>query len=411
MFDIHCWLLGLAKGTLMESTMFPFSKTTWRCCIRRFEKLVLRVRSPSTSNIVDARAIHNAQYGHFWRVLQLRQQLGSQQEALRGVWSACSLHHLCEHLALVDGVHALVDLVHHPEGALGELLEGDEVQHGADRPLTAALPVAAQQLQRLLLAELDPHAHLELVKVLVLLQGQLAHTPNFSERLREGCVHSVHHLPQLGKPLVAHPSDLGLVTFQGGSILIERSLQLLDAFGALLVHSQGVRVPHNNGVHLQLTVRDALVHLLNGSRHVPKLFLERWVWKVGHLLGLELGLDCLLFRVLLEQLQLGHSGHEIAAVSFEFFQLLFQKLGLLLQLRPRQRGRVQLELQAAHLRQHREERRHLCQTGLNNARGSVVHASFVLFRGVGLKGLDGDPLLLDLAGERVHFVLKVRPRP
>mmetsp|Transcript_23777 Transcript_23777/g.45214 ORF Transcript_23777/g.45214 Transcript_23777/m.45214 type:complete len:362 (+) Transcript_23777:176-1261(+) len=359
MFDIHCWLLGLAKGTLMESTMFPFSKTTWRCCIRRFEKLVLRVRSPSTSNIVDARAIHNAQYGHFWRVLQLRQQLGSQQEALRGVWSACSLHHLCEHLALVDGVHALVDLVHHPEGALGELLEGDEVQHGADRPLTAALPVAAQQLQRLLLAELDPHAHLELVKVLVLLQGQLAHTPNFSERLREGCVHSVHHLPQLGKPLVAHPSDLGLVTFQGGSILIERSLQLLDAFGALLVHSQGVRVPHNNGVHLQLTVRDVLPQLFNRVWHVVKLFLERIVWNSDHLFSLAHCRFCLRMQPSLLLSQLLLPSHEMAALSFEFFQLLFQKLCLLLQLRHRQRGRVQLELQAAHLRQHPKERRHL----------------------------------------------------
>ena len=47
---------------------------------------------------------------------QVRQQLGREHETLGGPRAAGSVHHLDEHLALVDAVHALVDLVHHPEG-------------------------------------------------------------------------------------------------------------------------------------------------------------------------------------------------------------------------------------------------------------------------------------------------------
>ena len=46
---------------------------------------------------------------------QCRQQLGCQQEALRGSRPTSTLYKLHENLPFIDWVHALVDLIYHPE--------------------------------------------------------------------------------------------------------------------------------------------------------------------------------------------------------------------------------------------------------------------------------------------------------
>ena len=59
----------------------------------------------------------------------------------------------------------LVDLVDHPEGALGEFLQRHQVEHGGDAPLTAALMERRQHVQRVARSEL----HLDLDSVLVVI--------------------------------------------------------------------------------------------------------------------------------------------------------------------------------------------------------------------------------------------------
>ena len=57
---------------------------------------------------------------------QCWQQLGCQQEALRGAWPTGTLYKLHENLALVDWVHALVNLVYHPERTDCHILHAHE---------------------------------------------------------------------------------------------------------------------------------------------------------------------------------------------------------------------------------------------------------------------------------------------
>ena len=52
----------------------------------------------------------------------------------------------------------LVDLVHHPEGAAVELLQGHEVEHGGDAALPPALVVRRQLMQLCAVVELHPDA-------------------------------------------------------------------------------------------------------------------------------------------------------------------------------------------------------------------------------------------------------------
>lgn len=59
---------------------------------------------------------------------QVWQQLGREQEALWGAGAAGGAHELRENLSLVDGVHALVDLVDHAEGRHGDALHCEENQ-------------------------------------------------------------------------------------------------------------------------------------------------------------------------------------------------------------------------------------------------------------------------------------------
>ena len=61
----------------------------------------------------------------------------------------------------------LVDLVHHPEGAAVELLQGHEVEHGGDAALAPALVVCCQLVQLRAVMELHPDADPVLIVLLL----------------------------------------------------------------------------------------------------------------------------------------------------------------------------------------------------------------------------------------------------
>mmetsp|Transcript_5573 Transcript_5573/g.14273 ORF Transcript_5573/g.14273 Transcript_5573/m.14273 type:complete len:475 (+) Transcript_5573:229-1653(+) len=208
--------------------------------------------------------VEDVEHAHVLVEGQLRQQLGREQEALRRVGLAGRLHQLLEHLALVVGVHALVDLVHNAEGALRHALQRDEVQDGADGALAAALPARRQHLQLLLLAELHEDLDLVLVKVIVLLQPHLTRKADLAEVDLEGGVDFGHQLLQLRQPARLLLVDARLPRVHDAGRLLQLALQVLDLFHALLVLLQHVGVAARDGVRLRLE----FLHLLDQLRDV-----------------------------------------------------------------------------------------------------------------------------------------------
>lgn len=61
----------------------------------------------------------------------------------------------------------LVDLIHHPEGAAVEFLQGHEVEHGGDAALSATLMVCRQLMQLRVAVELDSDSDPVLVVLLL----------------------------------------------------------------------------------------------------------------------------------------------------------------------------------------------------------------------------------------------------
>ena len=74
--------------------------------------------------------VENAQDLHFLVVFQVWQELWGDQEVLRGIGFRGGVHNDRVHLALVDGVHALVDLINHSERAACHVLKRHQVQNG-----------------------------------------------------------------------------------------------------------------------------------------------------------------------------------------------------------------------------------------------------------------------------------------
>ncbi len=119
--------------------------------------------APLLRHVLPRRDAHNL---HPARVFQPVQQLGRDQEILtprrarpllrprvpgqrrRGVRPARDRHHALVHQPFVARVHPLVDLVHHPERAARQRLEGHQVEDRRHRPLAAGLPVRVQDRQR-----------------------------------------------------------------------------------------------------------------------------------------------------------------------------------------------------------------------------------------------------------------------
>lgn len=61
----------------------------------------------------------------------------------------------------------LVDLIHHPEGAAVEFLQGHEVEHGGDAALPATLMVCRQLVELRVAVKLDSDADAVLVILLL----------------------------------------------------------------------------------------------------------------------------------------------------------------------------------------------------------------------------------------------------
>ena len=61
----------------------------------------------------------------------------------------------------------LVDLVHHPEGAAVQLLQGHEVEHGGDTAFSPALVVGRELMQLRAVVELHPDANPILIVLLL----------------------------------------------------------------------------------------------------------------------------------------------------------------------------------------------------------------------------------------------------
>ena len=74
------------------------------------------------SDLFDGGTIPDLQHLHCRGEGQCWQQLGGQQEALRSAWLAGAVHKLHEDLALVDGVHPLIDLINHTAWAASHIL-------------------------------------------------------------------------------------------------------------------------------------------------------------------------------------------------------------------------------------------------------------------------------------------------
>mmetsp|Transcript_2834 Transcript_2834/g.4772 ORF Transcript_2834/g.4772 Transcript_2834/m.4772 type:complete len:310 (-) Transcript_2834:2646-3575(-) len=256
----------------------------------RLVELVAPARVPVLRHRLDARPVHDVEDGHRGGVLQLGEQLGCEQEALRRVRAAGGFHHFGEDLALVHRVHALVDLVHHAEGAFGELLQRDQVQHGAHGALPARLAVRAERLQLLLSPELNPNAHLVLVKVLVLYQTHLPHTPNGLEAFCKRASHLIHHLLQLRQPLGLSFVDLALSVVEEVVLLLDCNCQLVDLLLAVLIILEHVRVADEHLLHLSLHFADGLVDLLHLAGHSRELGLQGVVRQLGYALRLNLEL-------------------------------------------------------------------------------------------------------------------------
>ena len=65
----------------------------------------------------------------------------------------------------------LVDLIHHTEGAAGDVLQSHEVHHGGHTPLTTALTVSVQHMEIVLIPKLNPYLHTILAEVLGVAKG------------------------------------------------------------------------------------------------------------------------------------------------------------------------------------------------------------------------------------------------
>ena len=79
-------------------------------------------------------AVIHDQHVHPWRVVESGEQLGCEEEVLGTGLVARGADQQLEHLPLIPGVHALVDLVHTSEGDGGELLESQHVQGSRHTP-------------------------------------------------------------------------------------------------------------------------------------------------------------------------------------------------------------------------------------------------------------------------------------
>ncbi len=73
-------------------------------------------------HLIHEWTIHDLQHSDIGRVCEVGQQLGGEQKALGGVFIGCRFHQLLKCLALIDRIHALIDLIHYTKWHLGDTL-------------------------------------------------------------------------------------------------------------------------------------------------------------------------------------------------------------------------------------------------------------------------------------------------
>mmetsp|Transcript_64065 Transcript_64065/g.202671 ORF Transcript_64065/g.202671 Transcript_64065/m.202671 type:complete len:488 (+) Transcript_64065:243-1706(+) len=228
---------------------------------------------PHVGHIRNVRPVEDVEDRDLAGVFELREQLGGEEEALRSVALASALDKLLEDLALVDRIHALVDLVHHAEGAHGDVLEGDEVENSRHGPLPARLAVRCQLLQPLLVAEADEEPD---CVVLVLLTRLLQlHLPAAADRLEvalEVLIHLGDQLLELGQPFVPLGVDLPPPRLQLRLLLPQLPLERLQLLRALLVLLNGVLVGANHQPRIPLAIRDEVDELCLLAGEFMELF-------------------------------------------------------------------------------------------------------------------------------------------
>mmetsp|Transcript_9996 Transcript_9996/g.31316 ORF Transcript_9996/g.31316 Transcript_9996/m.31316 type:complete len:341 (+) Transcript_9996:33-1055(+) len=239
-------------------------------------------------HVCDPRAVEDAHDGNGVVVLQIRQQLGREHEALRRARLRRRAAQELVDLALVVGVHALVDLVHNAEGRASERLQAEQVQHGAHAALTAALPLARKPHQLLVVAELDVDGDLIVLVVLArLLKLHLATAADEAEIVHVLLRDLRHQVAQCRQPRTLDLVHLSLGLVVRCLAVPCLALEHLDLGAASLVLGQRVRVGQHHRVRAPLVLRDLALALLRRVRQRRELFAQL-VAQLAHLHRLSL---------------------------------------------------------------------------------------------------------------------------
>ncbi|KAH3688856.1 hypothetical protein WICPIJ_000162 [Wickerhamomyces pijperi] len=69
--------------------------------------------------IWDPRPSKNTMDSHSWMVVQISQQLWSDQEVLRGVLLTGNFNHILMNNTFVTSIHTLIDFINDSEGGIG----------------------------------------------------------------------------------------------------------------------------------------------------------------------------------------------------------------------------------------------------------------------------------------------------
>mmetsp|Transcript_13434 Transcript_13434/g.56275 ORF Transcript_13434/g.56275 Transcript_13434/m.56275 type:complete len:460 (-) Transcript_13434:2026-3405(-) len=263
-------------------------------------------------DVRDPWPIEDAHHGDGVVVLEVRQQLGREHKALRCALGRGGAAQELVDLALVVGVHALVDFVHHAKGRGSQRLQAKQVQHRADAALAAALPLAGEPHELLIVAKLDEDRHGVLFVVIArLLEPHLAAAPDAREVGRVRVRDALNERPQNRQPLAPDFVHLRLGSLIRGLAVLCLALKHLDLLGAPLVLRESIWVGQHHCVGLALALGNCLLAIVGR------------VWKAGELLTQIVGELALRGSNLLQLFQVG------LLLLQDCLQLQLQRLRLL----------------------------------------------------------------------------------
>mmetsp|Transcript_14695 Transcript_14695/g.31872 ORF Transcript_14695/g.31872 Transcript_14695/m.31872 type:complete len:957 (+) Transcript_14695:308-3178(+) len=358
--------------------------------------------------LLHVRPVEDELDGGVLAIVEVGQQLGREEEVLLAAVAA-GVRDALEDVALVGGVHRLVDLVDDSEGGGVDVLQGDEVDHRGDGALAAR--VAAELSEHVqLLGRAPLHLDVDLVLRVVVRpvrqvalgvalapigQDHLARALEAREARGEVPVDEGDHLLQLGLPL-------GLERGERGALLGDLLLRLLDALAhlgdlllTLLVLLKRVLARAHLGGGLGLEDRDLVLEIVEAGGHlVPQLlcvggapnFSLAELRRLGVRISLELGGE--IGRALGAFLELVLLGSEPTDEVFDVLRAVLGLLELLLGSLLREVAAVDLDGRVA--------------LGGDDARQLLVGGAELL---VPLQQLSTLALFLRVGVEVVHLVL------